>query len=80
MERRKLRHIRATIYLVIANICMLILLFGLFFNVLECSVWGSIGSIIFWLSGLCAAHDDRNVENYSGLFADDFGGCDDCDT
>jgi hypothetical protein len=47
MTRREFRYFRAGIYLILAGICLLILLFGLIFGVLACSVWGFIGCTLF---------------------------------
>ncbi len=70
MEGRKSRHIRATIYLVIADICMLLLLYGLFFDVLGCSFYGFIGSVFFGGMGIYTLSDELNEGDFHGKHMD----------
>lgn len=77
MKGKNFGIVRATIYLIIANICMLILLFGLFFDVLECSFWGFLGCTIFGFAGLFAIPDDSIEDNYHSSHYDCYGDDDD---
>lgn len=73
MEGRKSRHTRATIYLVIADIFMLLFLYGLFFDVLECSFWGFLGCSIFGFMGIFTADDELNEGNNHDRYYDCYG-------
>ena len=70
MEGRKFRHIRATIYLIIADIFMLFLLYGLFFDDIACSFYGFLGSAFFGFMGLFAANDELNEGDFHGKHMD----------
>ena len=70
MEGRKSRHIRATVYLVIANVCMLLLLYGLFFDAIEYSFFGFLGAAFFFFLGIFTASDELNEGDFHGKHMD----------
>ncbi len=70
MEGRKSRHKRATIYLVIADICLLPFLFGLVFGAIEYSFFGFIGLVFFLGLGIYTLSDELNEGDFHGKHMD----------
>lgn len=70
MKGKNFGLVRATIYLIIANICMLLLLYGLFFDAIEYSFFGFLGAAFFFFLGIFTASDELNEGDFHGKHMD----------